>query len=67
MSKASWQGGSIRTTISMNRTLYRECIKLMKANGYGDNFSAFIADCARNQKRRLQRENKRNARKPVIA
>lgn len=42
----------------MNRALYRDCLKLMKLHGYGDNFSSFIADCARNQKRRLARGSK---------
>jgi hypothetical protein len=56
MSKKSWQGNSIRTSICINRKLYFDCIKLMSATGYGDNFSAFMADCARQQKRRLTRE-----------
>jgi hypothetical protein len=55
MRRKSWQGKSIRTTITMNRKLYRDCQKLMELHGYGDNFSAYIADAARWQKRRLAR------------
>lgn len=47
MTKASWQGKSLRTTITMNRKLYKDCRELMELHGYGDNFSAFITDAAR--------------------
>lgn len=56
MTKRSWQGGSIRTTITLDRKLVRDCKKLMIIHGYGKNFSAFLADAARAQRRRLQRQ-----------
>jgi hypothetical protein len=56
MKRASWQGKSIRTTITMNRKLYRDLRALMVLHGYGDNFSSFIADCAREQRRKLARQ-----------
>lgn len=58
MGKKSWQGKSIRTTITLNRALYKDLRQLMDKHGYGDNFSAFITECARNQKRRLMRQEK---------
>lgn len=56
MTKRSWQGKSIRTTITMNRKLYNELRELMERDGYGDNFSAFITDCARERRRKILRE-----------
>ena len=58
MSKKSWQGGSIRTTITLNRRLWNQTRKLMDRHGYGDNFSAFIADCVRTKVRVLERREK---------
>jgi hypothetical protein len=58
MSKKSWQGSSVRTSITINRKLWRRTRELMENNGYGDNFSAFIADCVRAKVKALERREK---------
>lgn len=55
MSKRSWQGRSVRTTITIDRTLYKEAQKAMQALGFGTNFSGWIAEAARAQMAKQRR------------
>lgn len=59
MSRASWQGKAVRTTICLDRKLDRWARQQMMLEGYNNNFSAFICDVVRNMKRKTEKHAKR--------
>ena len=60
MTKRSWQGTRVRTTITLDRKLVKELGPIMERNGFRDNFSAFVEHALREKKAKLHRQEQRN-------